>query len=328
MNSTQSPFYPLDTGVPQGSVLGPILFNLYTSPLGELVARHGCLYSFYADDSSLYLSFTKDNAAKIVSNLELCISNVRSWMSANFLCLNDDKTEFVIFSASSGDLSARGITEIRVGDALIPVRCQAKSLGAILDSCLTMKSHIGQICRSANFHLCRIALVRKYLSQPATEQLVHAFITSRIDSCNSLLLGLPKYQINRIQRVQNIAARIVTRSKITFHITPILYQLHWLPVSERIVFKILVLIYKSIHRLGPIYLSNMIKLYVPNRNLRSADQFKLCPVRSRTKTYGDRAFSVAAPTLWNNLPLNIRQLPNLSAFKSNVKTLLFKTAFK
>ena len=131
---------------------------------GELVASHGCLYSFYADDSSIYLSFTRDIAARMVSNLELCISDVRSWMSANFLCLNDDKTEFVIFSATLGDLSARGITEIRVGDALIPVHCQAKSLGTILDSCLTMKQHIGQICRSASFHLRRIALVRKYLS--------------------------------------------------------------------------------------------------------------------------------------------------------------------
>ena len=327
IDSTKSCFRLIDTGVPQGSVLGPILFNVYTSPLGKLVASHGCLYSFYADDSSLYMSFKINVASLMASNLELCISDVRSWMSANFLCLNDDKTEFVTFSASSSNVSDDRIREIRVGDALIPVQSQAKSLGVMLDSGLTMYLHVNNICRSAMFHLRRIANIRKYLSKSDTEQLIHAFVTSRIDSCNSLLYGLPKYSINRIQRIQNIAARIVTRSRVTEHITPVLFQLHWLPVSQRIVFKILILTYKCIHSLGPSYLSSMVNLYVPTRNLRSADQFKLCHSRSRTKKYGDRAFSIAAPFLWNNLPIDIRRSPSLSSFKSSLKTHLFSSVF-
>ena len=326
INSARSPYYPLATGVPQGSVLGPILFNVYTSPLGDVVASHGCQYHFYADDSNLYMSFPRANYDVTLKSLESCVSDVRAWMSSNFLRLNDDKTEFVIFSRNY-DPNFSDMHNLRIGDVLISPQCQAKSLGTILDSSLTMKSNISHICRSAMFHIRRIALIRKYLSRSATEQLVHSFISSRIDSCNSLLYGLPLYSINRIQHVQNVAARVVTRSRRHVHVSPLLQELHWLPVRQRIIYKILIITFKCLYGAGPKYLKELVSFYVPRRSLRSANDFKLKTGIARTKRHGDRAFCVAAPLLWNELPFNIRSCNNFNAFKRFLKTHLFELAF-
>ena len=216
---------------------------------------------------------------------------------------------------------------LRIGDVLISPQCQAKSLGTILDSSLTMKSNISHICRSAMFHIRRIALIRKYLSRSATEQLVHSFISSRIDSCNSLLYGLPLYSINRIQHVQNVAARVVTRSRRHVHVSPLLQELHWLPVRQRIIYKNLIITFKCLYGAGPKYLTELVSFYVPRRSLRSANDFKLKTGIARTKRHGDRAFCVAAPLLWNELPFNIRSCNDFNAFKRFLKTHLFKLAF-
>ena len=169
---------------------------------------------------------------------------------------------------------------------------------------------------------------KKYLSYKTTETLVHAFVTSKIDNCNSLLFGLPKCLISKIQSVQNAAARIITLSRKSDHITPILIDLHWLPVSERVKFKILLTTFKAIHQMAPSYISDMISLYKPPRLLRSSSGISLKHQNYNMKTYGHRSFSVCAPELWNSLPLSLRNLTNLASFKSSLKTFLFKQAFK
>ena len=163
-----------------------------------------------------------------------------------------------------------------------------------------MSSHINKICRSASLAL-KNSRVRKYLNQQSAERLVHAFITSRLDYCSSLLYGLPAKEINKLQRLQNSAARLVTRSKIREHIAPILFKLHWLPVKQRITFKLLLITFKIIHNYASKYLTELLESYSPRRTLRSGSQNQLVVPRSSTTTYGDRTFSIAAPKLWNSL---------------------------
>ena len=170
--------------------------------------------------------------------------------------------------------------------------------------------------------------IRSYLSEESTIALIHAFITSRLDNGNALLYGLPKYQIQRLQSVQNCSARLVKRYPKFGHTSPLLSELHWLPVEHRIVFKILLLAFKSLNNLAPSYVSDLLTPYIPSRSLRSSNQSLLVVPWSIQKSYGDRAFAVAAPQLWNALPIHMRQ-PGFSsaAFKKCLRLTFSKTLF-
>ena len=168
---------------------------------------------------------------------------------------------------------------------------------------VTLNHHISEICKSSLFRLRNIGLIRKYLTNDATEQLVHALVTSRLDIGNSLLYGLPALQIKRLSRLQNKAARIITRTKPTEHITPVLRDLHLLRVKDRIIFKILIyVLYRStINIMSPLYISNLLTPYKQQRQLRSNSKILLTEPRFK-KSCGARSFLCAAPRLWNKLP--------------------------
>ena len=222
----------------------------------------------------------------------------------------------------------------KVGDLLLQVdgcsispSSEVRNLGVILDSTLSFQSHIKSVTKSAFFHLKNISRLRPSLSNTTAETLIHAFITSRLDYCNGVLFGVPKKTLDRLQYVQNSAARVLTHTKPWQHITPTLIHLHWLPVRSRISFKLLLLTYKSLHSLAPQYLSDLLHRHAPSRSLRSTNMGLLSTPRTSRRTFGDRAFCVAAPTLWNSLPSEIRNAPTLDSFKSALKTHLFAQAF-
>ena len=186
-----------------------------------------------------------------------------------------------------------------------------------------MISQINSISKSGTFALRNIGRISKYLSPADHEKLVHAFITSRLDSWNSLLFGLPVTHLNKLQRLQNSAARLITRTKKDQHITPVLHSLHWLPVTSRITYKLLLITYKALNGLAPSYITELLHSYQPKRTLRSSNAQLLTVPPSRTCCYGDRAFSVCSPKLWNSLPLHVKTSGTLSIFKSRLKTFLF-----
>ena len=157
--------------------------------------------------------------------------------------------------------------------------------------------------------------------------MVHAFVTSRLDSCNSLLFGLPDRELIKIQRLQNTAARLVLRISRGEHITPALESLHWLPVQQRAVYKILLITFKALQGMAPVFISDLLVLHKPARVLRSSSKFQLRVVKSSTKFYGDRSYAYAAANLWNKLPPHIHDSPSMGIFKSQLKTYLFKAHF-
>ena len=142
-----------------------------------------------------------------------------------------------------------------------------------------------------------------------------------------MILGLLQNQIQKLQGLQNSAARLVTRTKKSERITLILINLHWLPVQQRIIFKLLLNTYKALKGMAPDYLSTLLTVYKPARSLRSSAAKNLSVPKSRTTTYGDRSFAYACPKRWNQLPQHIKLSETLESFKSRLKTHLFKIAF-
>ena len=161
----------------------------------------------------------------------------------------------------------------------------------------------------------------KNLLQLSPIRIIHAFITSKLDYCNAILYGLPQAQLDKLQRMQNTAARIVSKTKKSQHITPVLRSLHWLPIHKRIVFKLLLLTYKALNGQAPSYISELLTKYKPSRNLRSGTKYLLAV--PNTKTYGDRSFQVAAAELFNKLPMELKTAVSTNSFKAQLKTYLF-----
>ena len=260
-----------------------------------------------------------------IVRIEQCIRDIKAWMASNYLVLNDSKTEVLHFT--SRFINNPSISQITAGEAVVDLAQNARDLGVILDTQLTMRPHVNNITRSASFALKKISSIRKYMDSQSCEKRVHAFISSRLDNCNSLLINLPDKDLRKLQRIQNSSARLVALSKKRDHITPVLFDLHWLPVIHRIDFKVLLLTYKTLSGMAPAYMSDMLHPYVPTRTLRSSSSNLLQMPSARTITYGERAFSIRAPKLWNALPLNIKQAGSVEHFKKLLKQHLFKVAF-
>ena len=302
-----------DCDVPQGSVLGPDLNSDFTRPLGDLMRHYDIIPSFYADDSQKYIHFNPNSNGDVkeaVSKMELCCAKVKNWMSSNQLKLNEGKTEVMIFGKPSG-LKKLNITSICIGDSRIIPSLVATNIGVDLDSGLKREKQVNKMVSSGWYHLSNISRVRKYFTQEATEALVHAFVISKLDAYNSILAGIPSFQIQKLQKIQNAAVKLVVQAPKFDSATKIRKELHWLPIPHRIQYKLLLLTYKSLHGQGPQYLSDQLEPYTsrqPSCLAKDGGALTLKVHRTKYSKYGDHAFAVTTPVYWNNLPGYIRNI--------------------
>ena len=198
------------------------------------------------------------------SRLTECIAELRSWMLANKLRLNDAKTELFVIS-SPWHAAAVSTLDLQIGESIIAQSGTIKNLGIIFDKNLTMKKHVSSLCRSVNFHLRNLNRIRKYIDRPTCEHAVRSLILSRLDYGNSLLAGLSSSDLAKLQKLQNRAARLIYQVPKRTSTTPLIRELHWLPVGQRIKFKILLHVYNSVYGSSPMYLTNIINKYNSGR---------------------------------------------------------------
>ncbi len=255
--------------------------------------------------------------------MQHCIVAIRVWMAQNSLKIIDDKTEFIVIG-SPANLSKVTTEHVIVGNHKIPASSTVRNIGAVFDSEMTMKPHVIRLSQTAWFHLRGISKIRAYLTQEQTRTVIHAYVTSRLDQNNSLLSGAPTVLLDRLQKVQNAAAKIILGGRKYDHVTPLLKDLHWLPLSQRHVFKVLLLVYKCLHDCGPTYLQELLIPHRCDRFTRSSLMDNLRVDMTRCVKYGDKAFSVVGPRMWNDLPSDIQSSKTVTIFKNSLKTHLFR----
>jgi len=322
----------ISSGVPQGSVLGPLLFIVYIAPIEHLVNSFSCVQQIsYADDLTLYMNLKSGT----VSNFKLCVNAVRDWLLFNDLLLNPDKSQCMKVGTRQ-KLGAFSDPSLDVCGTLVPYSESLKLLGATFDSTLSFDKHISSVCSSCFYHIRALRHIRKHIT-PATASLIATtFIASKLDYCNAILGGLTKHNLNRLQHVQNATARAVLNRQARTDPPVLCKSLHWLPIKWRIDYKIAVLTYKTVLTGAPSYLFDLLNVSKPSRTLRSSRNGLLFEVPFVKTDFESRAFSVYAPRLWNTLPKNLRDMlsvdPNhqsssLDTFKCSLKTLFFQYAF-
>ena len=288
-------------------MLGPLLFLLYTADIPLIASDFGLNVPCYADDGQLYISSKAGAAESSIELVMACISQLDRWMSSNHLKLNSDKTQ-LIWLDSRQQLLKVNPDSILLDVSTVRFQRSVVDLGVALDSNLSMRDHVSRLCRTSYYQLRQLRVIRRSLTTRTCTQLVHALVNSRLDYCSSLLSGITDQLLSQLQSVLRASARLVLQQRKFDPISnDIREKLHWLPIQQRISYKLCLIVFRCLRGEAPAYLCEMLTPLSGVQHLlplRSAAHGNLHIPRTRTRTFGPRFFLVSGPSLWNKLPAN------------------------
>ena len=316
----------IQTGVPQGSLLGPLLYILYTKELDSIAKKHNLEISTYADDIQLYISFQSIHSDQTCARMETCLFEIKTWMDQNYLKLNTKKTQLKVFKPNN--------TNIRFNlkfcsDEIVETK-EITILGVKYRNNINFDSFVSKKVQVCNFQLRNLYHIRDSLPLKCRITLITNTILTHLDYCNSILISSDKKTIRPLNLILNKAIRFIFNLNIRTHITPYLKQLHILPIKYRILFKTSLICFKIFYRLSPRHFGENFQRFVRvgNINLRTESgrdkyTFKMddTPANEKETIY------YKMKKEWNSLPISIRKIENIKFFKPQLKAHLFRQAF-
>jgi len=280
----------------------------------------------YADDTQLYTAVEPGHVD--LTSIQLCTNDIHRWYAENGMMLNPTKSETIAVGTRAQVAVAAASGAVDIAGSQVPFSDCVKLLGHTIDSTLSFDKHVSNVVRGCNYHIRALRHIRPVITPEVATTVACSMVSSRLDYCNSLLHGTTAKNIKRLQTVQNDLARTVLQVSRRTSASQSLKNLHWLPIKQRIDFKIATTVYKLRQTKTPAYLSELIVDYQPSRTLRSADKLLLRELEGpvRKLAFSSKAFSIFGPTVWNSLPVNCRSCSSLETFKRTLKTELFNRA--
>ena len=304
-------------GVPQGSILGPALFNVYINDMPGV--PDSCSLESYVDDSKLHLSFLVKDIDGAARQITEDLRKVAAWCCQNSLLINPDKTKLLLIGTRQMLQNMPTDLDLHVtllGKELRPV-VSARDLGVYMDATLSFDEHITSVTSSCLSSLSQINRIKHLLDRNTLVNVINALVFSKLYYCSSVWSSTTKKNIKKLQNVQNFAARIITRSRKFDRITPVLKELKWLSVQSMLIYRDCVLVFKCLRGFAPDYLAKMFKKRSEIHNKDTRNKNKMDIPRYRTAA-GQRTFYYRAVSLWNNLPGSLTELANLALFKKEL----------
>jgi hypothetical protein len=294
------------------------------SSISTILNTHKMEFVCYADDIQIFVRSQLQDINAAISSLENCLDDVKKWLDASGLALNAGKSGFIIFSSRPKSASLLGLP-LKIDSANILSKPHVRDLGVNLDNTLSMEHHIQTVRKSAFHQLRVIGKVRRYIKPCHTALLVNALALSRVEFCISLVLGVNKKEMTKLQGIIHYSMRLVEQLSKTDCVEDALKRHQWLSAQQRAKLRLATITFVALRYGVPLQLA---KLLVSAQSecyqLRSQSDGKLVSCRSKTRA-GDRAFEVAAPRHYNSLPLQLRQEDSRRHFVNTMKHHLLKT---
>ena len=316
-----SELLPLTNGVPQGSILGPVLFTIYINDLISVITHSQS--ATYVDDSQLHFKFSVSDSSSAMAVVNHDFRNISKWCAKNSLLINPDKTKLVVVGSAQLIKRLPHISLSLLGKTISPVSF-VKDLGVYIDQHLTYDVHITKTASSCMSQLVQISRIKHLLDKKTLLLLINSFVFSKLFYCSSLWENTSKRNLHKLQLVQNFAARVVLGLRKFDHISQGRRSLRCWVVTEKVLFNDLVLAFKCVNGLAPDYLGKYFvkRSAVHTKNTRGCNNFVVPRCRLSTS---HRAFYFRAPREWNGLADNIKNIKEIDSFKRTLFKNLFYT---